>query len=1168
MSIVLFIIVVLSSITNVTHCGVYYVISDDDGNGGGGSDDGSCCSNNSCDQCYNLQHYLLNATKYFTAHTQIHFLPGLHYLTTNLVIQNVSNISLIGSAVNGRDTTIRCTGTYYIILANNNYLEIKDLVVTRCGYDVQPDNILITNTDSFALSTIQLYYCSFVTILNIKIMSRSIHDTLINVNTIGHSVFHNISSAGISFIYDDATENNTNVHVLINNYQCNFNTHRYKFDFKIMLYKSTIYLKIVNITVCSILDLHIITDSCSHYVIDISNCICSGEIAHKNLVSFEIQEHDKHQCINKENEIKFKNCHFINIFRQQTLTLIKVSSSGTVNIVDCTFHNTTNIIPFEHISKYKSSLNIYHQAVTTLIKNTSFISNTIPSPFALITLSEQVLLLEGPVSFIDAQLAAFSIQQAMIYASNAVVHFHNYIEISNCSGFIMFQNVLFFVLRQSVTVNINHNHFAHLAHYDEFMTDLDVPPICMFQYFNEESLDSLFEKNVTLNYSIIFKANKWISRATLNHYGLRITHCNWLVGSAFNVTLPIDVNQRFITFINETFAINKKKLCYCTENGTINCYKDRLGPIYPGQTLNIMLAYAYPNTELIIDVNDIRLPATACKVSSLQETKQIVTQSCTILKYTIPQINNRKWCELIFKAHGSGLLTSNDAFYITFNSCPIGYIKINGRCQCDPILNSNMLSIDDCDINDQTILRPANSWISAKYSNNGTFTYLVSLDCPFDYCLPYTSRLNLSFTADLQCQFRRHNLLCGQCSDGLSTVFGSSHCQQCSNVYLFIIIPIAILGLLLVVLLFFLNLTVVDGTINAFILYVNIVSINSTIIFPSRDTASILSYVFISVSNLDIGIQMCFYNGMDDYAKMWLQLLFPVYLIFIATILIMASRYSSKVQRLTARRALPVLATLFLLSYTKILRTVSNVLFSYSTIIHLPSNHSKLVWSVDANVKLFEIKFIALFIVCVLIFILLIPFNITLLFTRTLSRFKTVNYFKPLLDVYQAPFKIKFYYWIGLHLVMKALFFGLSALDNRTNLLIGSMILIATEGIVGYIRPYRKWFQNCHEMILVFNLTTQFVLISSGQTVTIVNMMIALAAVQFTFIIIYHIVNYTAGRVIKNRMQLCVSTLANSITKKFNSTDAFKLHDVFYRNNIPDVTYKYSEFQEPLVAED
>ena len=475
------------------------------------------------------------------------------------------------------------------------------------------------------------------------------------------------------------------------------------------------------------------------------------------------------------------------------------------------------------------------------------------------------------------------------------------------------------------------------------------------------------------------------------------------------------------------------------------------------------------------------------------------------------------------------------------------------------------MSIDDCDIDDQTISRPANSWISA-ITNNGTFTYLVSDKCPFDYCIPHPSHLKLSLTADLQCQFRRHNLLCGQCSDGLSTVFGSSHCLQCSNVNMFIIVPIAILGLLLVVLLFFLNLTVADGTINAFILYVNILSINSTVFFPLHYTASVVSYIFISISNLDMGIQMCFYDGMDDYAKMWLQLLFPLYLIVIAAILIMTSRYSSKVQRLTARRALPVLATLFLLSYTKILRTVSSVLFSYSTIIHLPSNHSKLVWSVDANVDMFEIKFIVLFIVCLVIFILLIPFNITLLFTRTLSRFRIVTYFKPLLDVYQGPFKTKFYNWIGLHLVIRALFFGLSALDKKLNLLIGSVILIAVESVVGYACPYKDSLKNLHEMILLFNLNVQYVLMLSGDNFTAVNVMIALAAIQFIFIMIYHVFNYTLSGGLKSKIQQYISTLVNRSARKFGN-NSFQLHDLSYRNQIPEITYNYSEYQEPLVGE-
>ena len=168
---------------------------------------------------------------------------------------------------------------------------------------------------------------------------------------------------------------------------------------------------------------------------------------------------------------------------------------------------------------------------------------------------------------------------------------------------------------------------------------------------------------------------------------------------------------------------------------------------------------------------------------------------------------------------------------------------------------------------------------------------------------------------------------------------------------------------------------------------------------------------------------------MDDYTKMWLQLAFPAYLILIATLLIIASRHSTTVQRITARRALPVLATLFLLSYTKVLRTVSSVLFYFSTITHLPSGHTTLVWAVDANVPLFGLKYTVLFIVCLVLFIILLPFNAVLCFTKSAMRLRLVNHFKPLIDAYQGPYKFKYYYWTGLQLVMRAVFFGLTILQ-------------------------------------------------------------------------------------------------------------------------------------------
>ena len=142
---------------------------------------------------------------------------------------------------------------------------------------------------------------------------------------------------------------------------------------------------------------------------------------------------------------------------------------------------------------------------------------------------------------------------------------------------------------------------------------------------------------------------------------------------------------------------------------------------------------------------------------------------------------------------------------------------------------------------------------------------------------------------------------------------------------------------------------------------------------------------------------------MDGYTKVFL---FPFYLLFIAIIIIVSSHYSARILRWTYTRSLPVLATLFLLSYTGIIRIVLTVLFSYSTITQLPSGQQQLVWSIDASVPLFGLKFTILFITCLILFLLLIIFNFILLFTRCLSRFNIINRFKPLLDAFKGSYTI------------------------------------------------------------------------------------------------------------------------------------------------------------------
>ena len=91
--------------------------------------------NTTCHHCHNLQHYVLNITKYFTSNTQLLFLPGLHHLHTDLIKQNVHNISLIGSTANGTtlDTVvIQCNSSVGITMSNIVNLTMAKLVIENC----------------------------------------------------------------------------------------------------------------------------------------------------------------------------------------------------------------------------------------------------------------------------------------------------------------------------------------------------------------------------------------------------------------------------------------------------------------------------------------------------------------------------------------------------------------------------------------------------------------------------------------------------------------------------------------------------------------------------------------------------------------------------------------------------------------------------------------------------------------------------------------------------------------------------------------------------------------------------------------------------------------------------------------------------------------------------
>ena len=698
----------------------------------------------------------------------------------------------------------------------------------------------------------------------------------------------------------------------------------------------------------------------------------------------------------------------------------------------------------------------------------------------------------------------------------------------------------------------------------DYVYDHSLNPQCLFQFVTLRNTTAVspaqYSVNIINNVYSVHKLSQIIpNEVCLSPFYHFTPHCKWIPTAAFHGYSPKNIYQQIIKISNKNITFHK--ICHCTHNGSVNCSTDILGPVYPGQMLQVELCTPCndkPST-LYAEVNSIHLPTSACKVAS--QTEKIYTISNHSKNFTFIIVSEAiDVCEL-FHIAASDTQTITEGFYIQLLTCPVGFTLQNGICDCDPVLSSY---IDECYIDYSAMRRPANTWISVHTQANDT-KYLIS-DCPMDYCIPYSTNINL-LHPDLRCQFNRTDILCSQCQHHLSMVFGSSRCMKCTNLYILIIIIVIVAGIVLVVLLYLLNLTVTTGTISGIIFYANIVSINDSVFLVNDNVFKPLR-VFISFTNLDLGIETCFYNGMDSYAKMWLQLFFPFYLIIIAVSIIIASRYSTRILRLTYTRSLPALATLFLLSYTGVLRTVLTVLFSYSTITHLPSGHKQIVWSIDASVPLFGLKFIILFITSLVLFLLLIPFNITLLFTRYLSWFRIINHFEPLLDAFQGSYKDRYYYWVAVHLTMRSLFFAMYGFQTSLKLILSTMLLMIFGIYNGRIYPHKNKLVNIQELLLLLNLTIMYaVSYQSNESIfsIVTNVMISLAFIQFCTIVLYHFLTYTCHCNVEIILKTSKEKLVNFCYRNYSKNNHYI--DVALLN-IPERTYNYSEYQDGLVSDD
>ena len=835
--------------------------------------------------CRDLQYFIDNSHQYFISNSKFFFVEGTyHHLRTDLIIQNIANISLIGLAVSNTSSPtsiIQCFPEHTIKFHSVRNITITNILFMSCGNEeaipIQRSDTIIQPSEFQPKYWASIFFteCINIMVSNVHIES-SIGYGITLANVMGRNILSNITivitrdklyrsllytcSNGISVIYSGRKYIHVTPSIII-------------FHVTLIQTKTFIGTNCVGDKMISVLlkqekfDVHLMISHSIFYQLYGNIISIAIESSANNSVHFSNCEFTNNYCT------KISLTHLIGIFYE-----LMCYSSVSIAVTNCNFTRTrfygkyisSAIFNFEVAVNHKCSLPQYDSVIVNF-SNVYFYFNEITLLQVLPTLPAflkelTIVTINAANNFIvkssnsrsslkklillQLHYTKFCFRGKSVFGSS----FYSDIIHSHSSKLIFSNHTLFYgnyycdqlirldgnwqyiILKDNATIEFINNTLNN---------ELVSVPItynhpfryCFFQFISDAQ-NYFFNTNFNINFSNNKEqgVNTKRGNSTLNQL---TSHCKWIDESLFQ-------NSDGSILYNKITHKDKLKLgihtavCYCQWTSHYNCNVNELGPIYPGQTLtaNFCLPYNYENIGLLYaETHNNNLPLTACKVIDQDNLKHAFTSNYSrSVDFTIAS-NSPTKCELFLTAQPD-LFTSYDVFDIQLLPCPLGFSFKHGICDCDPLLS---LYTEKCVIYDQTIRKLSNHWITGNTPNNDT-KYLVGDSCPIVYC-SHNMMVNVHWP-DSQCQQHRTGPLCSHCTTGYSVVLGSSRCKKCTNMYLISILLFLLTGVLLVVFLFVSNLTVTIGTIDGMILFLNIVEMNGHLFeLQNRLVNPLLSYV-------------------------------------------------------------------------------------------------------------------------------------------------------------------------------------------------------------------------------------------------------------------------------------------------------------------------------------
>ena len=667
---------IIHIISTCTATGILYVLPDN-------VSDVNCPSQ----PCATLGQYLLdNGSLPVLSNVEYHFLPGEHHLVDVMFMFNVFNFSLIGFGLSS--TKFVCQPKAYMQIFHSFNVTIKNLVFDQCSGDLFPVVAIRAAPSLF------LYQCSHCRVENIiffgygfvgvnLFLNSYINNVTINITVLKPSVRMCNPKFFLWFLNAEGDHD----HILINQlFITGYNDLCYESHklMKIWLHKSYG----INIELCNSqfygsnqIALYIEMKYTTSTPLIVKNCtfkyiMHDGEVSLNSIIYCAIPVNNV--------VILFEKCTFyrnhLDIFRIEFTENFCRNLSNVV-ITNCDFieNNNTLMIGVNVLSNCKP--NILLNGVINIAKNRGgpllLLANIAFSINGTITVLENNMIV-----IMDLQFCVITFTKTITFISN----------VCDTVIDIISYDMQYIMIKDYANITFVNTTYRYLFTSEPQTTYVSVFPYCFFQYMAQPNNSSdiyelLSSFTITFITSIIKQTSTYIIHIWRYDIEDFLTHCKWLDKSLFSNYDPGYINQQIIQ-VNAHPWIHHKSICYCPYNGSYDCTVDLLGPVYPGQKLQVELCLPHAESDedyvLHVETLSASLPSMACKLDHQAELANIISNYSKVFNFTV--ISDIEFCELFLIVQPF----VRDAFYVQLLSCPVGFTLQNGKCNCDPLLPSDI----------------------------------------------------------------------------------------------------------------------------------------------------------------------------------------------------------------------------------------------------------------------------------------------------------------------------------------------------------------------------------------------------------------------------------------------------------------------------------------------